>query len=248
MRREEAVAVRAWMRSYWSRWHLRSAVHALDLAAEIERRALAGELDADAWSPYRARVVSVVLLSVSFVEAAVNELYQDAADGVTEHFGELDDDLLCRLADRWPNLEANRRSTGYKIKTALDLAGAQPLSPEEPPGQDFDLVRRLRNAVVHPSPESALAGTAEEAPGTASAEWLDRLGGEDFTLCPFAGEGNAYFPAKVVGYGFSCWALQSCVALTDEFFDRMGTPPAYALTRRDVELERFDPTGPPAAP
>lgn len=232
-----------WKRSYWSRWHLRSAAHSLDRAAEIERAALDGELDSDAWSPYRARVTGALLLSVSFVEAAVNELYQDAAEGVTEHFGGLEADLLEQLAEAWPSLEKERRSTAYKIKTALKLAGAEALSVERPPGEDFDLVRRLRNAIVHPSPESALAGTAKEHPGTASAEWLDRVGDREFSLCPFASKGNAYFPDKLIGYGCGCWALQSCVALANEFFDRMGTVPAYSDAHRDVDPDRFDPRG-----
>lgn len=87
------------MRIYRSRSHLRAVAHSLNLAADIERAALAGELDADAWSPYQPRAMSAILLSVSFVKATVNKLYQDAADDETAPPDDLDAELQKRLAE-----------------------------------------------------------------------------------------------------------------------------------------------------
>lgn len=88
------------VRTYWSRHHLRSAAHLLDLVAETERLG-----DVNLWSAYRARATGSILLSIGFVEAAVNELYRDAVEKKGEYISELDAAVVRRLVRVAPGLE-----------------------------------------------------------------------------------------------------------------------------------------------
>lgn len=122
---------------------------------------------------------------------------------------------------------------------ALTLADAPALDPGELPRQDFYLAKLVRNDLVHPGPETG-SGTAEQG---LSEKRQAQLEAKRFSPCPFVAEGNPYYPDKCIGYGFAAWVLRISVALADEFFARLGTNPAYAKAREEVDPDRFDPSG-----
>ncbi len=236
------MLVTLWTRAYWSRYHLQSAAHLLDLAAAIDREAASADgPNPNQWSVYRGYASGSILLSVGFVEAAVNELYRDAKEKKGEYIDALEPAVADRLARVAPELARRRARLDEKIDLALTLADAPALDRGAPPRQDFSFAKMVRNDLVHPMPESALAGTVEEAEGTLSKKRLDQLEGKGFSQCPFAGEGNAFYPDKCIGYGCAAWVLRACVDLADEFFARLGMTPAYAVAREQVNPERFDP-------
>ncbi len=222
------------VRTYWSRHHLRSAAHLLDLVAEIEP-----QRDPNQWSAYRGRATGSILLSIGFVEAAVNELYRDAAEKEGQYISKLDEAVVHRLARVTPELEKRRARLDEKLDLALTLADAPALDPGEPPRQDFFLAKLVRNDLVHPLPETG-SGTAEQGLSKKRQAQLEARG---FSPCPFAAEGNPYYPDKCIGYGCAAWVLRSSVALADEFFARLGTSPAYAKALEEVSVDRFDPGG-----
>lgn len=81
-------------------------------------------------------------------------------------------------------------------------------------------VIRLRNALVHFEPESLPAGR-RAADMRTSHKFEGMLKGK-FSLNPFTGEGNAFWPSKALSHGCAKWALKSTVAFVEDFVGRMG--------------------------
>ncbi len=175
-----------------------------------------------------------MLFSVAFLESAINELFTDSYDDYTHHIGALDDSLIAAMRAVRPSVSRNRLEDKFAL--ALRLAGREPMDRGAQPYQDFKLSLELRNQLVHWSPESALAGTADEAPGTRSHRVMQQLSGKGFDLNPFAAEGNAFFPDKCLGAGCAEWMFRSCVLFADEFYERLELEPQYRYSRKRLTL------------
>ena len=66
------------MRVYFSSYHLWAAKHLMELATDIEQGHTGGSVFD---IKHRAYVTKSILSSVAFIEAAINEVFQDAFDG-----------------------------------------------------------------------------------------------------------------------------------------------------------------------
>jgi hypothetical protein len=85
-------------RVYFSSYHLWAAHHFAQLAGEIED-AHSGRSRFDI--KHRAYVTNSILSSVAFLEAAINELYQDAFDRHPGYLDMLPQEVRDILADFW---------------------------------------------------------------------------------------------------------------------------------------------------
>lgn len=210
------------MRSYFSSHWLWGARHFARLATEIEN----GHEGRSSYDPrHRALVLSSLQASVAFLEAAVNELYQDAADdhGTTGdgYLSSVPDATVRTMAALWLGTDSGRslRTLGtYQVM--LTSAGLDPLDQGAPPYQDAALVVQLRNAVVHYQPETV---AAEEV------HTLEKqLKGKFPSNSLMSGAGNPWWPAHCLGAGCAQWAVDSVRVLANEVFQRLDIRPNYA--------------------
>jgi hypothetical protein len=116
--------------------------------------------------------MGTILSSVAFLEAAVNEVYADAADDsnpseVIRSIGEgyameMPKEVRGLLAGWW-NTERFRvgARTLEKYEAALKAAGGEAFDSGAQPYQDVSLLIRLRNALIHFEPISHHKGDAE---------------------------------------------------------------------------------------
>jgi hypothetical protein len=203
-------------RPYFSSWLLWAAEHEADLARQIEQRRDPGQYFP--WPEHRALVLSSVLASATFLEAMVNELYQDVAEGY-DHFGvtaPLSEEVRVRMRDLWERTDGGRRASTlekYESLVALDHNAS--------PYVEANILMQLRNAIVHYRPKDGY--TAKQARSLEG-----QLKGR-FEPNPIQGNiTRAWWPEHALGSGCAIWAHQSAAALAGHVSAALGIAPDYA--------------------
>jgi hypothetical protein len=203
------------MRSYFSSWHLWAAQHFTRLAEEIEAQHN-GKRSASNIR-LQAYVTNAVLSAAAFLEAAINEIYDDIADehpGYADPLAPATKRLLAGLwgrVERWPILE--------KYQAALLCAGLEAFEKGQPPFEDAKLLIDLRNRLMHARPKTQATGEVDDL----SKRLMPRFKPSRL----MEGSGNPYFPSHCLGAGCANWAVISARTFADEFFHRYGIRPNY---------------------
>lgn len=240
-------------RVYLSIGHLKNAAHFTRLAGEIEQHS---NFVWGTFKPHEAYAMGAVLSSVAFVEAAVNELYADAADNshpseTMRSIGEgyamkMPKDVRGLLAGLWSTEKFRLTArTLEKYEVALRAAGGEEFDRGSHPYQDVALLIKLRNALIHFEPESHHEGNFEPT------GFERKLTGK-FALNPLAAPpinplGNdpllPFLPDKCLGHGCAMWTLTSTVAFTEQFFTNMGLEAMHGgwLVEMAVEYASMQP-------
>ena len=151
---------------------------------------------------HRTFVVGSIVLSASFVEATINEVYQDASDNPQSYITALPPESLTALAVFWKESgEDQDRPAGgalLKYQVALVLCRKPPFDRGTQSFQNAQLLIRLRNYLIHYKPE--WIGTSE------SHKLGEQLQQRDFQPNSLSvGSANPYFPDKCLGYGCANW-------------------------------------------
>lgn len=208
-----------YMRVYFSSYHLWAAKHFLEISKEIEESSK--ELPAFEIR-HRAFTINSILSSVAFVEAAINEVFQDALDNHHFYIESLGKDKIELLADYWRMTEIEKKShlsALDKYQLALRFCGREPFKKDENPYQDANLIIKLRNTLIHYKPESF------------SPDKPHKLGNQLKGKFPennlVSKSANPYFPDKCLGYGCANWSCKSMEKFTDAFFQKLGIEPSY---------------------
>ncbi len=220
------------MRSYLSTHQLWAGRHFAKLAEAIEAGA-AGRLRFDI--QHRAYAIGAVLAAVAFAEAAVNELFQDIADGNLSYTAPLDQRARTAMGAYWRE-SRGRGSILEKYQVSLVLAGREPLAPGAEPFQSFALLIKVRNLLVHFRPETASAADVQDLE--------KQLRGRFPENALMAEAGNPFFPDKCLGTGCANWAVAAAKAIADETFVRLGVQPNYQRLGWD---DQGNPLGPQRA-
>jgi hypothetical protein len=216
---DTALPITVLMRPYFSSYHLWAARHFFVLSRNVENEeGRRPRFDIK----HRAYVMNCIFSAVAFLEAAINELFQDIADGHESYVANLDADSKRLMSDFWQFTEQRNRSAFNlldKYQIALTFLRKQQFASGHQPYQDAAVVVKLRNELVHYKPRS-LGGDVEHT----LAKQLTRKF-QDNTL--MSGSGNPSFPDKCLGYGCAEWSIHSATVFTDEFFGRIGVVPNY---------------------
>jgi hypothetical protein len=214
-------SVRVSIRSYYSPRLLWTAQHHAELAGKIER-ALAGKTPFSI--EHHGYVLSSIIASVAFLEAMVNELFQDAADGRSgpdAFIAPLSEECRRLMAAWWKSTREGFLGAIEKYEKLLDFAGASSLDRS---GQVYDNARStiaLRDKFVHFRPEDRSA----EDEAHAMEKKLRPKNFPDNAL--MAGSDNAWWPDHALGHGAAVWAHRSVKALADHVSDVVGITPNY---------------------
>jgi hypothetical protein len=210
----EALSVAS--RHYVAGQHLWSARHHARLCAELEAEKT-GKTAFDI--EHRAYAVSAVLSAVVFLEALVNETFQDAADGNVSRIAPLDYRCIELMGEFWNSPKGRRAGVLRKFQKALLLADRKQLNPDAAPYQDAKLLIDIRNRLVHFRPVWMTAGEETEE----EAQVKDKFAQNAL----MAGMGNPWFPDKCLGAGCAQWSWKTSLALADEWTKRLGIPRPY---------------------
>ena len=217
------------LRSYLSHRHLRAAALFARNAGRLEkewRDKESGHVHAE----HSAFVVSSILRSLAFMEATINELFTDTAESRDLHFKELDSDTVQALGNAWNHANVDKLSVLDKFALALALARKPPMKDDGQVWQSGELLKRLRNELVHAKPRSSQAGTEE----LGLSKFEKQLMNEGFSPNPLTSEGNPYYPDKCLGHGCALWSVKTALGWTDDFFKRLGIPWPFEHQREEI--------------
>ncbi len=208
-------------RSYLSSHHLWSARHFISLAKRIEDEHEGGptfNLE------HRGHVLGAILCGVGFFDAAVNEIYQDANDCHGGYIDPLGWVAICKLGRKWRD-SSRCMLLMEKYQEALVCIGHDQFDAGRAPYQDAKLAVNLRNALVHYTPETVSADEKSKF----EVELKSKLKGKKYPLNKLmnGSRGNPFFPDHCLGYGCATWVLDSLLAFTEAFFQRIGITPNY---------------------
>ena len=181
-----------------------------------------------------------VLSAVAFLEAIVNEVWQDAADSGPGqhrfHGDRIPENALATMRELWNGKENAERamSTLSKFQIALVCAGHDRMDRGTEPYQSVDVLIDLRNALGHFKPQ----WWHDDGTGTANyiAALRDKLKGRE-NRQPI---GNPWYPNKVLGAGCADWACDSAIAFARDWYGRMGLTEfdgRYVMPSEPVEVD-----------
>ena len=207
------------MRVYYSPYHSWAARHFTRLARGIEDRH-EGQPVFDI--AHRGYVTGSILSAVAFLEAAVNEVFRDAADGNLSYIAPLGDRSIEMLASLWSGDKVRSLShwpTLDKYQVVLLFSRKPVFDKGLAPYQDASLVIKLRNALTHFSPQTRATDTLDKMARSLRGKFdPNRL---------MAGSGNPFFPDHCLGNGCAEWAVGAVHKYADEFFARLELQPNY---------------------
>jgi hypothetical protein len=158
-----------------------------------------------------------------FLEAVVNEVFDDAADGHPGYVDALSSEARLELSNLWSEkcTEAKRWAPLEKFQAALRCCSTEVFNKGALPYQDAKLLMNLRNELVHARPETVSSSDKDQS---------QRRGQMNSKFRPnrlMENSGNAYFPDHCLGAGCAAWAVKSARAFADDFFARTKIKPNY---------------------
>lgn len=222
--------MRATDRPHASPWLLWTAEHQAALADQLERASL--PKSRSVWIEHRAYVLSSIVTAAAFVEAFVNELYQDVEDRASGQMHPADwlhrvteplsPEAMETMQAFWKRGGAHR-PTIEKYERFVESCGA------ELDGQSHDDVRlliRLRNDVLHYRPRDHFRAKA--------ARYFEtELKKRGIGANPLAeGDRRAYWTERALSGQLAIWCTRAAVTLTDQVSAAACLVPAYVQHKR----------------
>lgn len=181
---------------------------------------------------HRGYVVSSIISAVSFLEAMINELFQDAYDDHTPKNGAitpLEINTRHLMAEYWRATDSGiRGGTLDKCQALLRFTGAEVLQKDTNPYRDALYAIQLRNAIVHFRPQDLSSDVPHKLQDRLKGKFADNQMMED--------SGNPWWPNKCLGWGCARWSLEAVTELADHLVKTTGVQPAYVHFRTKNEL------------
>jgi len=211
-------------RSFHSSWLLRAGKRLAAEATEIED-------SNDTWADPHARliletVVVTVVTAFSFLEAVVNEVFEDTSAKQIEprdarshvYLEKLGPNVLQSMADWWMTGRNDRESTLGKYKQILKLADRRTVGDLRSYG-DARALKSLRDALAHYHPTwSDDQGKPKE---------LENQLAHRYAPSPLIPEQSAWWDSRALSAGCARWACVSAENFTDAFADALGIELQY---------------------
>ena len=205
------MSVKVVMRGYMSTQHLYAARYA---AEEVESLEALHTGEPRFNIRHRGFVLSAVSESVMFLEAAINEIFQDAADGHHVRLSQLGEGPLKLMAALWEATDKGHMKTLMKYQSALRFCDHEPFPAGSSPYQDVKRLVDLRNYLVHYRPENL----ADDLQPKISSALKGRFDNNKL----MAGSGNLWFPDHALGAGCAGWAWRAARAFVEQFASTIG--------------------------
>lgn len=166
-----------------------------------------------------AHVTTAVVLSVTALEAWINEFYWDCENASSDHVKGISDAHRARLGTLWScdDLGLEKRSILEKYFVALELGLEKPTQQLRGGVEyaDAKALIELRNAFVHFKPE-AVEFDARTVREKKERPRLERVLERKFDENPQA-SGMPFFPHRCVSAGCATWAVRSATRFIDTF-------------------------------
>jgi hypothetical protein len=172
---------------------------------------------------HRSCALSAVILSVAYLESAINELFCDCADGVGRVTGLHSAEQL-GISWRKGIPRTAKYEVVEKYNIALELSNVAQMGSSDKTVQNAEILCKLRNGLIHAeaSTNVSFSSYADEQKKTHK---LSRQLAGKFPRSAYFGEGNPWFPDHALGSGGANWAVKSAQNFTQMFFEKLGFRP-----------------------
>lgn len=224
------------MRDYMAYTHLIAAMQFANLTLALEQDAVEGkpfteksvEFRSNLLDLHKAYVVSVIISSVAFLEAAINEVLRDAHESIDSYQKDLDDEQRAAVKELW-RIERNIKTLDKYQLTLLLLKG---IEATDRGGQDYEnvsLLIKLRNEFVHHKPQTVWFSKQKNS----EYRLQDKLKGKFEENFFFKGK-NTHYMSRILGFSCAKWAIESSKIFVDKFFVSCDIVPSY-----EERLDRY---------
>ncbi|MFG2803771.1 hypothetical protein [Streptomyces pseudovenezuelae] len=228
--------------SVWHYFSFDQALTACTLSRQcgrLEAEKRAGTAGEGSLSEHMSYAIGSVIASFCFLEATINEFYATASRDNLEVAGgrggldPVDRQRIAAIAK-----DAEKLSTLTQFQLALAVLRKPPLDTGARPYSEAELLRRLRNELVHYTPRLRPSDSGESGSNSDSHALVTALLQRRFEPNPFYADfANPYFPQKCLGHGCTTWAWKAALAFADTFHERVGISPVYEDARAHGRLE-----------
>jgi len=217
-------------RTYFSIQHIQSAALFTRAAHKLEKE-YDGVFNNDLFIEHRAFVTGAIISAVSCLEAFINELFTDMADGEngenirrSTKYANLPNDVIMAWAESWRR--GIPKTAKYpiikKYEIAMQLANIEPFK-KETFCTDLWLLTKLRNSLIHYEPEWIDSHSNE----TYEVHEFERLLSGKFAINPLAGVGNGFYPDKCLSHGCADWAVNAVIIFIENFAAKVNILPSF---------------------
>jgi hypothetical protein len=229
-----APSVTIHSRTYFSISHFVAAANFSRQARKIERMESFEESQKIRYfGEHRGYVSSAVLLSVAFLEAAINELFSDCAANVEVVVKQLPAARDMALLWKHGVPKTAKYRVIDKYDKALEICGKPKLNTKSDLVRDFELLVRLRNALMHYEPESILTYKSGKREQNEIHSFETAFKGK-FQENPLTGDSNAFYPDKLLGHGCAWWAVKTSLEFYLNFCKNLKITPNFEHGRHLV--------------
>lgn len=222
-------------RTYFSIWHIRSAAFFASEAYKLDVKTTKPNS-----SDYKKLVsysTSAVISSYAALESYINELYQDTYEEHEEHIKELNKADLQKIKEllELGFLDKSKFTTLDKYDYFLKFNGRNVFDKGTEPYQSVELLRILRNQIVHYVPEWIIHKGNQDIP-TKEKHKIEKLLESKFKPFQLEGfKGNNFYPDKCFGHGCAEWSVMSVVNFVSEFCNKLGTESSFNKNKEDLQ-------------
>jgi hypothetical protein len=174
--------------------------------------------------------MTAILSAAAFLEAGVNELFQNAYHGHLVNIEGLGSEIIEGLSNYWAKTEAKGRFKPIlkKYQEALRISGKEPFLEDVNPYEDAGLVIKLRNEITHFKPTTVILGEHS------GHELEDKLKDKFEWNHLMDGSRNHFIWDKCLGAGCAEWTVGTVKAFADEFHRKLGLKPNYQSVDFDL--------------
>lgn len=219
-------------RHYFSISHISSAAIFARESYKLEKE-YDGKYLAERFASSNAYAVGTIFMSVSFLEAFINEFFSNCADnGLIRdrtYIKDLSEESVKTIKLLWEFgvPKTARYSVVEKYQTALKALAKPEFEKGKNPCQDVMTLAKLRNALIHYEPEWI---TNNHNENYEEHEFEKKLKGK-FKENPIFSSGNPFYPDRMLGHGCSAWAIETAMTFAESFCERVGIDVNYEHIR-----------------
>ncbi len=201
-----------------SQYHIESAAHLANLSYRCEEDFFKNSIDSIPFYSHIAYVTGSIFLSVSFLEARINELIFGAFQNINPWNHEQGEKNLLKLQNLQTISGTTKLGVLDKYQLVLELLSFEQFIMGANPFQNAKMIIDFSNALVHFEQKSNLL--IPENPEEEN-KLLKMVQGR-FPLNPIAKTMNKKdYPDILLGYGCAKWAVTSSILFVNEFNNRI---------------------------
>jgi hypothetical protein len=235
---EISSSAKAQFRGYLAGSLLWTARHNVHLCEEREREVI-GVRSTDI--AYQAYALTSVLTSVAFLEALINEFYDDAHDAEADTGSKYVSPKVAEVAapvrkalSSFHDALGNRQYPALgRYQMSLILSGVEQLTAGGEPYQSAALLTQWRNALIHFKPVWQTAGEEKDL----AKKLSERVKAN--ALLPTGSHGDWITNAGLGAFGAQ-WAFNTALTFAKAWSDRLGLPYWYEDEMNSLD-EQYQP-------